>query len=279
MFTFTNDVLTATMLDPADDRDLLGPRYCWGGYLRQLRDAEGRELFSGPKFPALPSPFNGQGAPEVFCHRNFRTGETLNREGQGGIILGIGAFDSIDREPILSDLCEWQCTMEGAACTMVTEHQAHGWRYRLTRKWELRGMTAISSTRVENRQEKDLEVLWYPHPFYPLIDGGMDFRINVPVEMQENPGFLKQGDRISMIPDFDWETGRLEWLEGDFDARLEATFRHPITDTVTMSGDMPVSHLPLWANARTISLEPYSYHRLEAGQSCEWSIRYRFGDE
>lgn len=277
MFTITNDLLIATLLDPVDDRDRLGPRYCWGGYLHQLRDNERRKLFSGPEFPARPSPFNGQGAPEVFCHQNYYTGDTLNREGDGGIILGVGAFDSIDREPVLSDLCEWRCDVEEAACTMTTEHEAYGWSYRLARNWELEGMTAISSTRIENQGEKELEVLWFPHPFYPLVKGGMVFRINLPVDIQENPGFRKKGNRISMIPGFDWETGRLEWLEGDFDGPLDATFRHPVTDTVTMSGDMPISHLPLWANAHTISLEPYSYHRLEAGESCDWSIRYCFG--
>ena len=279
MLEITNNELTATLLDPVDDRDRLGPRYCWGGYLYQLRDSEGRELFSGPEYPDRPTVFNGQGAPEVFCYQNYRTGAPINMNDNRGIILGIGSFDAIEDEPVLQDLCEWQCDVRDSSCTMTTEHAAYGWSYGLERTWELQGRTAISSSCVENRGDKPLEVLWFPHPFFPLVDGGMEFQINLPLDMEENPGFRKEGDRISMIPDFDWVTGRLEWLQGDFAGPLEAVWQHPVTGTVTMAADIAIAHLPLWANAHTISLEPYSYYQLEPGDSCKWSIRYRFDQE
>lgn len=278
MLEFTNDVLTAVMLDPVEDRDRLGPRYCWGGYLHQLRDAEGRELWSGPEFPARPSAFNGQGAPEVFCYQNYRTGAAINMDGERGIILGIGAFDRMaNGEPVLYDICEWNRSLEETACIMNTQYSAQGWSYHLERRWELAGPTATSSTRVQNVGEKDLDVLWFPHPFFPLVDGGMDFSLNRPFEMDANPGFRREGQRISMIPGFDWKTGRLEWLRPAGEGPLEARFRHPVVGAATMTLDIPLLQLPLWANAHTISLEPYAYHRLLSGQSCAWSLTYRFG--
>lgn len=280
MFTFANEALAAEMLDPGDDRDRLGPRYCWGGYLHQLRDADGRDLLSGPEYPGRPTAYNGQGAPEVFCYQNYRTKEWMNVEGDIGIILGIGTIETLaDGTPTLGEVCEWDREIDGAVCTMSTEQAAHGWAYHLARRWELRGTTAISTTRIESRGDKPLDVLWYPHPFYPLVEGGMDFHINLPIRMDDNPGFEMNGQTISMTPGFDWNTGRLQWLEGDFGGRLEAVFQHPLTGTVTMRGEFPISHLPLWANAHTISLEPYVRYRVPPEEACQWTVAYEFGPQ
>jgi hypothetical protein len=67
MLYLSNQHLKIAILDPVQDQDRLGPRYCTGGYIYQVEDAKLGPLFSGPDYPAEPaSGVNGQGVPEVF---------------------------------------------------------------------------------------------------------------------------------------------------------------------------------------------------------------------
>ena len=90
MLHLANAELTVDLLDPTDPAEHArqGARYCWGGYIWQVRDARLGPLLAGPQWPAPdPTPYNGQGLPESFRHSDFHTQRPLRlRDGRGWIV-------------------------------------------------------------------------------------------------------------------------------------------------------------------------------------------------
>src|SRR5260221_9387727 len=68
MLSLSNDQLTVSVLDPVADRQLLGSRYCTGGYIYEVTDRRLGVITSGPGYPTEvpPQVFDGQGLPEAF---------------------------------------------------------------------------------------------------------------------------------------------------------------------------------------------------------------------
>ncbi|NUM68479.1 hypothetical protein HUU39_24940 [candidate division KSB1 bacterium] len=93
MYVLQNAQLSAHILDPIADQARLGPRYCVGGYIYQVRDAAGRPLLSGPEFPAeFPAVINGQGLPEVFQFTLYHAEQEVEER---KLIIGVGLVDKI----------------------------------------------------------------------------------------------------------------------------------------------------------------------------------------
>ena len=90
MLILKNSELTIDLIDPASDQIHLGPRFCWGGYIWQVKDNKLGPLMSGPEWPkAFPDPFNGQGLPESFRYKT-RDNKFLTWNGSTGVSLGAG---------------------------------------------------------------------------------------------------------------------------------------------------------------------------------------------
>ena len=66
MYALTNESLSVAILDPQADQGRFGTRYCTGGYIYQVVDAQRGELLSGPTYPASFNWFDGQGIPDAF---------------------------------------------------------------------------------------------------------------------------------------------------------------------------------------------------------------------
>ena len=89
MLQLSNGELRVDLLDPVADAARQGVRYCWGGYIWQVREACGEPLLTGPEWPnATPSAFNGQGLPESFRHTRFE-GRPLTWNGDHGLAVGV----------------------------------------------------------------------------------------------------------------------------------------------------------------------------------------------
>ena len=63
MFTLSSETLVVEILDPVADQERFGVRYCTGGYIFQVTDAQHGPLLSGPTYPHDFNWFDGQGIP------------------------------------------------------------------------------------------------------------------------------------------------------------------------------------------------------------------------
>ena len=88
MFHIKNKELSVQVIDPVEDKNLLGPRYCAGGYIFQVQDNSRGNLLGGPQFPdGNYDVFDGQGAPEVFETALNQDRANVNEE---VLVIGVG---------------------------------------------------------------------------------------------------------------------------------------------------------------------------------------------
>ncbi len=281
MQTIQRGAFELVFVDPVADRHLLGDRYCWGGYLWQLRDGMGRELLSGPEYPEpSPRPFNGQGLPEVFRSWDKQSGELLNIDENGeGLVLGVGQVRVVEgRKLEVVRPCVWEI-LEEASGVVYRTRDAHGERaYELERRWTVDGHTLISATQVRSRGRATLDVHWYPHPFFPVTPGGTRFSVTPDVTMAgEHAGYTRDGRGWKTTAACDNNNGCFEWLHAVYGPQLRWTVAHPLCHHVTVVGDFTTAYMPVWCNANTISLEPHVVHALEEGEAAGWAQSYTFG--
>jgi hypothetical protein len=171
MLHLTNGELRVDLLDPIADSARQGVRYCWGGYIWQVREACGEPLLTGPEWPsATPSAFNGQGLPESFRHTSFE-GRPLTWQGDQGVAVGAGTLSREGGNVRLVTPCTWRIEPSSNAITFVTRHTATGFDYELTRRIELEGRTVRSITRLHNHADAPFALEWFAHPFSPSAKG------------------------------------------------------------------------------------------------------------
>ncbi|MEO0557861.1 MAG: hypothetical protein AAF170_06730 [Bacteroidota bacterium] len=282
MLTLSNASLHVSLLDPASptDRQRVGARYCWGGYIWQVEDAPGGPLLTGPEWPEpAPDPYNGQGLPESFRSHAFGTKEPLHTENGIGFILGVG--DVVEtRAGVLevTEPCTWEISHRADEVTFVTEQSGNGYACRLTRRVALDGRQLVSASRVENLGERALPLHWFAHPFFALTDGQITCALPSSWWMDANEGFTLDGtSRLSLKRRFrDTRDGHFELLHVG-DESLQAVLSHPTLSEVTLATDFVPDLCPVWGNSATWSIEPYLITELAPGETHAWRLTYRFG--
>ena len=90
MYTLQNDQLSVDVLDPIADVERFGTRYCTGGYIFQVTDAEKGPLLSGPTYPDSFNTFDGQGIPDAFNQSPLKDAKSSDTQ---ALIIGIGLCD------------------------------------------------------------------------------------------------------------------------------------------------------------------------------------------
>ena len=282
MITLTSPQITVSILDPGVDTARLGSRYCTGGWIWQVNDAQGRDLFSGPEYPKEPNTFDGQGAPDMFftpLGPDAPLGEEVG-------VIGVGRvrrtspkepFYVFDNREVI-EFVQWETEQGGDFVTMRTETAFKGWAYRLERAIRLEGSTIISRTAIESTGADTLPIRWFAHPFWPHTRDGVLSKFSVPVSMPENPGYYVNEDGwVTRRPEHDWKQGwyqPLEVQQGGF--RLAVTQKHPVCGEVRVETNFFPDFLPIWANDRTYSFEPYYIRQLDSDEYTSWEIRYSF---
>ncbi len=282
MFSLTSETLRADILDPreAADRARLGTRYCWGGYIWQVRDHQAGPLLTGPEWPLeAPLPFNGQGLPESFRHAVFGTNQPLILEDRRGFIIGIGEVaPNPEGELTVTHPCVWTITPAQDAVEFHTTQSGNGYACRLTRSVALAGCNLASSTRITNTGDRPLPLHWFAHPFFALTDRLLTCKLPSDWSMAENIGYaLDAQNRLSFKRRFlHRDDGHFEQLRIGA-SPLRCTVSHPQLTGIVFSTDFTPDMCPVWGNSNTWSIEPYIQSELAPGATRAWTLAYEFG--
>ncbi len=284
MYQLESVALSVSILDPVADQARLGSRYCAGGYIYQVTDADRGELFTGPQYPdPNPDVFDGQGAPDMFY---TPLGAEEAKVGDDVGVIGVGRVRRtspiepfyVRHNPEVSEHLTWQVQAATSTITMRTAQTFRNWAYELTRTVTLEGRTLHSTTTIANSGTAMLPVRWFAHPFFPLTSDRVYCRFSMPVAMPENAGyFINEQGFICQRAEHDWQRGFYQGLDYTKpDHGITITQKHPHVGEVTTTTDFAPDYLPIWSNANTFSFEPYFDAKLTQGEVAAWCIRYRF---
>lgn len=265
------------------DRPLLGPRFCAGGYVWQVATAEGTPLLSGPEGPApSPDPFNGHGLPESFRDR-ARDGRPLTWHGDRGLAPGAGILSRDTTGAIvIAEPCAWTITGDHAHRRFTTAHALGEQAYALTQLIAVDERRLTSTTEFTNTGPAPLQLQWFAHPFFPLgPDGTLTATLPAGTRLPTNPGFtldsaesatLRFQRRFVGVDD-----GQFELLTLPPEHILECTLTHPaLPGGVRFATSFVPSECPVWANGYTFSIEPYQVLDLAPGETRRWTLTYDF---
>lgn len=283
MYMLQNAQLSAHILDPIADQARLGPRYCVGGYIYQVRDAAGRPLLSGPEFPAeFPAEINGQGLPEVFQFTLYHAEQEVEER---KLIIGVGLVDKISPQlpyHLFTNaktvaFAQWQVDHSDASLRMTTAQSFKDWSFRLVREIRLQNRSLSSSTLLHNTGTVPVPFRWFAHPFFPLTNDGRCCQPAGLTKLPENPGFRLETDGfIAMNTGHHWPEGcyvKVEELNG---RPLTVRQAHDLCGEIRVTCNFPLSDLALWANDRTFSFEPFYQRTVLPQQEAAWTIFYHF---
>lgn len=280
MLSLANADLRVELMDPAAEQARLGPRFCWGGFIWQVHDRKVGPLLSGPEWPkADPRPVNGQGLPESFRH-STTTGQPLLWDGATGLAPGAGTLGrDAQGAVIVTTPCTWEIDQQPDRILYRTGQEVGRWSYALERMIELHGRQVRSRSRLTNRGATPLVLEWFAHPFFALQADGLQ-RLTLPAgtQLPENPGYVLTGRELTFRRAFVGENdGHLEHLTLPAGRPFAASLAHPKLTGLRFATDFVPFKCVLWANGRTLSLEPFLALNLAPGESREWTLTYDFG--
>ncbi|HEY0946643.1 MAG TPA: hypothetical protein VGD81_15295 [Opitutaceae bacterium] len=279
MRSLRNGELAIDLLEPSSDHELLGPRFCWGGFIWQVYDATTGPVLTGPEWPSpTPDPFNGQGLPESFRHRT-REGRPLTWNGTRGVAIGIGTLSlSNDGSVHVDQPCTWEITAFRDRAVFHTHQAAFGFNYELVRMVELTGRDLLSVTKLTNRGTAPLVLEWFVHPFFALADGMIAATLPAGTELAENPGFaLEKGVLRNRRRFAGRDDGHFDRVTLPGRQPLQTRLSHPRLTHIEFSTSFIPTECVIWANGHTFSIEPYLAIDLAPGETRQWSLSYRFG--
>lgn len=281
MFYLRNQHLTVSVLDPINDQDRLGPRYCTGGYIYQVADATHGPLFTGPEFPAeRPAVVNGQGLPEVFQFTLYDNEQEVEGE---KLIIGVGIVDKRELQlpynlftnSQTKNYCNWQITVGENSIRMETTQSYKQWVLQLTREVRLAGRTVSSLTQIKNLGAAALTFRWFAHPFFPLNPDWRCAQFLMPMQLPANPAYLINNRKcLEMNSAHNWREGYFQLLENCQNEKFSAIQFHPRLQQLRVAGDFPLLKVAIWANDRTFSFEPFYQDVVLAGDSKQWALEY-----
>jgi hypothetical protein len=278
MYKLKNGAISLEIIDPKKDSHLLGSRYCCGGYIFQIEDAAKGCVLSGPTFGSGSfNTFDGQGAPEVFlnalCEEKANLGDLVLVPGVGTVIRTSDIMPFHARNnPNVKEFAAWDVAWRPQEFEARTRQVFDGYDVDIVRRVSLEERRVISATTFSNH-EKPINLRWFPHPFFPPA---ACLFVNL-VAVPDNPGyFINEQGWVEQKPDYDWSKGLYQPLTIIDNTPFHAVVKHPAIGNVDVSCDYAPSFLPVWANSRTLSFEPYLEKTVAAGESASWKTEYSF---
>lgn len=271
MYRLENESLEVTILDPIADRERLGVRYCTGGYIFQVTDAQLGPLLSGPTYPDDFNWFDGQGIPDAF---NLRPLLDPRGDEAQGLVLGVGVCDLEAREVV--DFCTWTVNEGANRLDFRTEHRYQSYTVALKRTVTLSGRTVRSWTHLHNHSPMPIPMSWFPHPFYPHPETDDLIKLNLPVSAIEHKAYRLGDNGFITRSGWPWSEGYYLPLDHTPTAPLVVLQRHPLLGLAAAVCSYTPTYFPIWGNPNTFSWEPFLERTVGMGQSLEWWIDYEF---
>ena len=272
MYKLTSDSLTACVLDPVEDQERFGTRYCTGGYIFQVSDSQHGDLMSGPTYPDEFNWYDGQGMPDAFNHTPIRDPVS---DATTALVIGVGVCDL--EAKTVTEFCTWDVEVTENSVMMSTSHDHAEHRLDLERTVTLRSRTIRSNTFVRNTGKRPIPLKWYPHPFYPqLTDTDELCRFNVQVSFPDNDGFEWADSGFVARKDWPWSKGHYQALDHHAQANLIVQQKHPKLGLVGAMFSYVPDFFPIWGNTNTFSWEPFYERTVAPGQTTSWWIDYQF---
>jgi hypothetical protein len=281
VLTLENADLLVMILDPAVDAENLGSRYCSGGYVWQVMDAEHGDVLSGPCFPdPKPPVFDGQGLPEVF---EIALGQDRAKVGNDVWVIGVGRVRRessvvpfhVRDNPTVVERSHWKVDAAETSVTMRSHEAFDEFELELERRVSIDGRALTSQTSLHNRGSREIPVRWFAHPFFPW-PGAECFRPSLEMSLPENPGFFVNASGfVERRLDHDWTKGCYVVPRVALGGELAVEQKHPGLGSVEVSCRFPLAWLAVWGNDRTVSFEPYHQTLLAPGNRSVWGIEYR----
>jgi hypothetical protein len=283
MFEIKNNELSVQVIDPIEDKNLLGPRYCTGGYIFQVQNNTLGNLLSGPQFDLGNfNVFDGQGAPEVFETALNQDGVNINED---VLVIGVGLVSRtssnspfhVRDNPNVKEFTLWQIEHSPASISMRTEQSFMGWALELTRTLSIRKKILKSQTKIRNTGTRVLPIRWFAHPFFPFPQDLRACKFSVPVTLEPNLGYsLNEKGYIELKQQYDWKKGLYQKIAYKQTGKLKVEQTHPVLGKMQIKCDFMPDSLAIWANNNTFSFEPFKIASVQQGQELSWSISYSF---
>ena len=271
MYTLSNDQLQVEILDPLADQARFGTRYCTGGAIFQITDLRHGPLLAGPTYPDSFNTFDGQGIPDAF---NLHPLHSPAAPGTAALIIGVGECDLQANR--VSEFCHWDCAPQASQVSMRTTQAFQAFALELERTVSVSARSVRSTTRLKNTGERPIPVCWFPHPFYPQPATPELCRLNIPVQMPENPGYELAENGFIVRKNWPSQRGFYQALDHSAQANLVVLQRHPILGLVAATCSYIPSFFPIWGNQHTFSWEPFFERTLASGQAASGWIEYDF---
>jgi hypothetical protein len=283
MYNLKNNELEVQIIDPIHDKKLLGSRYCTGGYIYQVKDLKSGNLLSGPQFSKPDfSVFNGQGAPEVFVtalsHEPCEIGNTVYVIGVGSVTRtsSINPFHVRDN-PNVKDFCAWKIHEKKDSIEMTSTCVFNQWKLVITKIITLSYRTVTSYTEIINIGNKNIPILWFAHPFFPVSPNLRACKFSLPIKLNENEGyFIDHEGFIELRKEYNWKKGLYQKIVCNPMEKLSVIQCHPLVDKVSINCDFIPDSIAIWANDITFSFEPFYKANIESCGKRTLSISYCF---
>jgi hypothetical protein len=282
MYILKNPELEIQILDPVNDRNFLGSRYCTGGYIYQVNDLKKGNLFSGPEFPNPNcSVFNGQGAPEVFV-------TALNDQCEAGkdvFVLGVGRVTRtspinpfhVRDNPVVKEFCAWEINQYPDSIKMVSKIVFNQWNFIITKIITLNYRKIVSRTIFRNLSKNTIPILWYAHPFFPFPENLCACKITPQIDLSENAGYtINDYGYIALKKEYNWKKGLYQKIIYNSDDKLSVIQCHPFVENMSAECDFVPESIAIWSNDITFSFEPFYKKIIKEGEERSWGISYCF---
>lgn len=196
------------------------------------------------------------------------------------------------RGKVVASVLDWEITQSASSVAMeASQDIGLDQKLRILKTVDLQGATVRCQTEVELLSTNPggrCELRWFAHPFFPLVEDGRVCTFDFDTALKESDDdasrsfFYDDARQLCMDGTYNWKYaeggGSFKQLLGVEGRQLAANAFHPHRGTVGVTGDFELDSMPIWANEKTVSFEPYYTPTLVGGSQsqCTWSIAYDF---